>query len=506
MSDRMTNPQGPIRSPGGPPGGAPQPGMAYGAAGTSTGRLPSGVRPPTASGTLRGRPSTVPAARYPTASGPIAQVPVTPRAQPRRGSPVIAPVLALIGLLAIGGASIWGISVLNISGAASEEPPDVLGAVLPGASLGPDAVADPSIPPEEVAEPTLAPIVTPPPDQQAQVRGTILFTRRDQSIYAASGKDIRKLTSGNLDSSPTWSSDGKHIYFIRTKVKTTNKTREKGKYTLYVPNVMRMDADGGKRKVIYDSLINGRGGVWFSHVLQPDLSPDGKTLAVVSDGPNGSGPVTLHTLSSKGGKLRKAGAKSFGDLGDNDPAWSPDGRMIAFTHNRRQGDNGAPALTIFNRRTGKTKSLRTGYAHPSWSPDGEWIAAELTTGNGRDIVILDAERGDERARLTTDGGSFAPIVSPDGNQVAYLHRDGIDIDLRLATLEVDEQGRISLVDDRAVIDDGSIDAGSSPSWFIPPDERLPMEADGADPDAVQADAPDGQTDTADGQSLGQTAP
>ena len=181
----------------------------------------------------------------------------------------------------------------------------------------------------------------------------------------------------------------------------------------------------------------------------------------------------LHTLSSKGGKLRKMGANSFGDLGDNDPAWSPDGRMIAFTHNRRQGDDGAPAITIHNRRTGKTKSLKAGYAHPSWSPDGEWLAAEMTTGTGRDIVILDAERGDERARLTTDGDSFAPVVSPDGDQVAYLHRDGLDIDLRLATLQVDDAGRISLVDDRPVTEDGSIDAGSSPSWFIPEAEQLP---------------------------------
>ena len=84
-------------------------------------------------------------------------------------------------------------------------------------------------------------------------------------------------------------------------------------------------------------------------------------------------------------------------------------------------------------------------------------------GTGRDIVILDANRGDERARLTTDGNSFSPVVSPDGDQVAYLHRDGLKIDLRVATLHVDEEGTISLVDDRAVTDGGSVDAGSS-SW------------------------------------------
>ena len=139
----------------------------------------------------------------------------------------------------------------------------------------------------------------------------------------------------------------------------------------------------------------------------------------------------------------RPGAPNIGALGDNDPAWSPDGRLIAFTHNRGQSNDGAPSLSIHNRRTGKTKALKTGYAHPSWAPDGSWLAAELTTGTGRDIVLLDAARGDERARLTTDGDSFAPVVSPDGDQVAYLRRDGPDIDLRVATLAVDDQGRIS---------------------------------------------------------------
>ena len=71
--------------------------------------------------------------------------------------------------------------------------------------------------------------------------------------------------------------------------------------------------------------------------------------------------------------------------------------------------------------------LREGYANPSWSPDGRWIAAERTSGTGRDIVILDPESGAEVARLTNDGDSFAPTFSPNGNQIAFLRRKGLGV-------------------------------------------------------------------------------
>ena len=59
--------------------------------------------------------------------------------------------------------------------------------------------------------------------------------------------------------------------------------------------------------------------------------------------------------------------------------------------------------------------------------------------------------------------------------------------------QVDDAGRISLVDDRPVTEDGSIDAGSSPSWFIPEAEQLPTDDGGAGPDSLEASTPDGQT-------------
>ena len=125
----------------------------------------------------------------------------------------------------------------------------------------------------------------------------------------------------------------------------------------------------------------------------------------------------------------------FNPLGHNDPAWSPDGKLVAFTYNQRSGAIGDPRIAIYTVATKKMRFLSAaGYARPSWSPDGKWIAAEKTDGKGRDVVLLNASTGAEVARLTNDGGSFAPTWSPDGTAVAFLHAQGAGIDLDLAVL------------------------------------------------------------------------
>jgi Tol biopolymer transport system component len=429
------------------------------------------------------------------------QEPIPPRDRRPRSSPVLAPLLALVGLLFVGGASVWAVSFLGVDltrvGAEATEAPS------PGVlqSPGPGLVAAASLEPVVVApEPTvLADIAEPPPDDRATVKGTILFSRAGD-IWSASGQELRRLTepdSTKSDGSPAWSPDGRSIYFIRTSKRPTANSREGGLYTLYVTDVWRMKADGSGREKVYDALIKDPAGIWFSHVLQPDVSPNGGSLAVVSDGPDGSGPVELHLLENRGKRLARVAAPGEGDLGHNDPDWSPDGSRLAFTFNHSQGTDGVPRIGIFQCKSrkdctsGKTKLLRLGYARPSWSPDGQWLAVEATRGAGRDIAIIDPARGDVRVLLTDDGDSFAPSVSPQGDQIAYLHRDGIDIDLRVMTLDIAPDGKITLLDDRAITNDGSIDGDSRPSWHIPADQRA-TSADpvGAEEDGAAAPADD----------------
>jgi Tol biopolymer transport system component len=360
---------------------------------------------------------------------------------------------------------------ISDNGAAASPSPPAVAAV----DASPDALVTPSLEPV-TPEPTEAPLlVTPPPAERPDVKGTILFTRYGD-IWAASGLELRRLTSNRSDLSPTWSPDGRYIYFLREDIRTTSNSRPGGKYTLYSSDVWRMNANGSNKKKVYDSLLRDRRGLWFTHVLQPDAGPGSRPLVVVSDGADGAGPVVLHTLNPKTGKLRRIAASSFGDLGHNDPEWSPDGKKIAYTRNRNKGTTGAPSIAVHTCKSrkdckaGKTRLLKSGFANPSWSPDGQWLAVESTDGTGRDVAILNSRKGDVRFRLTDDGNSFAPAVSPAGDQIAYLHRDGLKIDLRIMTLDIGEDGSISLVSDQAITSDGAIDADSTPAWYVPRDQ------------------------------------
>jgi Tol biopolymer transport system component len=460
--------------------------------------------------------------------------PGPPRRQESRSSPLLIPVLALLGLVLVGGASIFGFSFLSstldeaagadasatpaevavIAAVATEQPSGASETEAPTETAAPTE----TVPPEEIEVVAPPVVVEAPPGEAADINGSLLFTRLGD-VWKASGRQLQRLTdsaSTKSDSSPAWSPDGRFIYFIRTGTRETSRAKLEGKYTLEPTDLMRMKADGSDRKVIYESLFNS-GGLWFRHVLQPTVSPNGTTVAVASDGPDGQGAVELHVINNKTKRMNKVPASGEGDLGHNDPAFSPDGTRIAYTYNDNRGTEGLPKIGIFtcatrancSRSKGRPKLLKPGFANPSWSPDATWLAVEATEGVGRDIAIISSRRGDVRLRLTDDRNSFAPAVSPDGNQIAYLHREGTDINLRVMTLDVSGNGKITLVSDQAVTVDGLVDGESSPSWYIPknklsnPDpvvdsgEAVDASGESLDPgDAPATEAPAGDDSAA----------
>lgn len=104
---------------------------------------------------------------------------------------------------------------------------------------------------------------------------------------------------------------------------------------------------------------------------------------------------------------------------DDMPAWSPEGKKIAFTSNR----DGAGDIYVMNSDGGGVTRLTFTAAKEgssTWSPDGEKIAFDSERDGNSEIYIMNSD-GSNQTRLTfnpaTDAGPVS--FSPDGERIAF---------------------------------------------------------------------------------------
>jgi Tol biopolymer transport system component len=355
----------------------------------------------------------------------------------------------------------------------------------PGSSLGPPKTPTPS---NIVVVPS-----TPPEDKLA---GSIIYAKAG-NIWIQDATGARQVTSAggdNIDSMPSFTADGRWIVYIETRTQVVTYTPPGGTpthYTATYPILYEIHPDGSGRVKLTDGLFTSSRGTWFYWLRQPVMSPDGKTIALFSDGPNPdfyTSEVVLQFFDVKTGRLTSAGAPSLFPFGHQDAAWSPDGLTLLYVKNGRDGTRGAPQI---NKLDWKTKKIRAvtgpGYNAPQWSPDGKYIVATKTSSIGTDVVILDARTGNEIARITDDAKSWAGIWSPAGDAIAYLHIEGGVTDLQMVKL-TGTPGRWTVGDPIALTDAAGLDGASHPDWFIPADQ-LPAPTPSPTPSAAASPSP-----------------
>ena len=110
------------------------------------------------------------------------------------------------------------------------------------------------------------------------------------------------------------------------------------------------------------------------------------------------------------------------------PAISPDGRLVAYTVRETNWDENAYETEIWVGDATRTRPLTAGKKssqQPAWSPDGKWLAF-VSDRDGKRQIYQIAIDGGEAERLTSgdeDVSNFA--WSPDGSRIAYTMIDPV---------------------------------------------------------------------------------
>jgi len=325
-----------------------------------------------------------------------------------------------------------------------------------------------------VKTPTPSNVIVVPSDAPGiTVPGTFVYAK-DGNVWTQTGDQATQLTTAGTDSMPSFSADGKFVYFVRTRqvYGLWNVLGVPNRYRMDVPSLMRAPVTGGAATRLLDGIYDPGGpSKWMGFIREPVVSPDGKTVALMTDLPNPvTSTVVLKFLNVATKRLTDPKVAQVSPLGHQDPAWRPDGKVLAYVMNNRNGAVGAPQIMGYSTATGISRAITApGYLHPSWSPDGRYLAATKTSAYGTDVVILNASTGAEVVRLTNDGDSWAPAWSPAGDQVAFLHTSGQVVDLRMVPL-TGSAPNWTVGDPVDLTSSAGLDSVSRPDWFVPADQ------------------------------------
>ena len=213
---------------------------------------------------------------------------------------------------------------------------------------------------------------------------------------------LLQLTHGiGMDSRPAWSPDGQNISFLRS-------TPEGRAWYL-------TSALGGPERKLAEVLpyfdLGSGNSAYFS--------PDGKTLAIV-DKAGPTEPSSIFLLPLEGLARHKLTSPPQGTTGDYYPAFSPDGKRLAFA---RAISFSATDLYVMQLADGKLVRLTF---------DGLTIDGLAWTSNSREIIFSSRRGGSYNSlwRIGVAGGTpervsafgedvISPAVSHDGKRLAY---------------------------------------------------------------------------------------
>lgn len=137
------------------------------------------------------------------------------------------------------------------------------------------------------------------------------------------------------------------------------------------------------------------------------------------------GRTRIWVSALDGSRLRKVSSlgSASASAADLEPAWSPDGRQIAYvSFNGSNSDiwvvqaDGAYPLKLTANGANNT--------NPSWSPDGSKIAFVSDKEGTKDIWLMNANGSSSAKLVTSDREENSPSFSPAGDEIVFSRTDG----------------------------------------------------------------------------------
>jgi TolB protein len=186
------------------------------------------------------------------------------------------------------------------------------------------------------------------------------------------------------NASPAWSPDGSQIMFMSSMYGN--------------PELFVTDASGARpKRLTYSNGAN----------TSPCWNPKtGQQVAFVSDR---GGIPQLYMMNADGSNQVKV------DLADKgyviDPAWSPNGQLLAFSWRRPNGNYDLYVMEIVSHELVELTRDEARNERPSWAPDGRHLVFESTRTGTRQIWTMLAD-GTEARQLTKQGQNESPNWSP----------------------------------------------------------------------------------------------
>ena len=200
--------------------------------------------------------------------------------------------------------------------------------------------------------------------------------------------------------------------------------------TSYEGKIWRVDVPSGEATPIpfsahVDEKIGPRirfeypvdqGPVRAQQIRYPTLSPDGKKLAFTA-------LDRVWIMDYPGGKPRRVSSM---DVGEHQPAWSPDGRYVAYVSWSDQAGGEVYRVPAAGGQPEKLTRVSSFYSEPVYSPDGKRIVIVRGPRAARQEDFSPAGRGGQSMDLVwipADGGDAASITPYRGEGRPHFGKD-----------------------------------------------------------------------------------